>query len=111
MHLLILSGLLNWSEACAPGFKYVAESPNFNIRQCVPCKKSEEARGRGSIWSELYDGYEGLSEDPSPRFGFPVGPAVTTAAPCCVTTAPTTATTPAPTQPPITRLQNATGRY
>jgi len=97
--------LLNWSKACMPGFKYVPESPGVNLRQCVPCKRSGEARARGSIWSELYEGYEGLSEDPSPRFGFPVGPVITTAAPCCEAA---TTTTAAPTQPPITRLQNAT---
>lgn len=88
-----------------PGFKYVPETTNFYNRQCVPCKRSAEATGEGSIWSELYDGYSGLSEDPSPRFGFQVGPVVTTAAPCCEAT---TTTTAAPTQPPITRLQNAT---
>jgi len=108
MVLIFLSSLILLSEGCirVQDFKYVPESPNFYNRQCVPCKKSDEARGRGSIWSEMYNGYEGLSEDPSPRFGFPVGPVITTAAPCCEST---TTTTPAPTEPPITRLQNATG--
>merc|ERR1740124_955175 len=49
----------------------------------------------GSIWKELYNADQGLSEEPSPRFGFQVGPVITT--------------TPGPTQPPISRLQNITG--
>lgn len=91
-------------------FKYHPESPDFsgpNSRQCVPCKRSNEARGQGSIWRELYQDYDGLAEDPSPRFGITIGPIVTPSPPCCPTTTPTSP--PPPTQPPVTRLQNTTG--
>merc|ERR1719431_2554471 len=107
MITLLISSLLTLTSGCnirLQDFKYVPQAADFsqNTRQCVQCKRSEEARGRDSIWSEMYQDYEGLA--PSPRFGFQVGPIVTQAPPCC---APTT--TPAPTQPPVTRLQNATG--
>ena len=102
---IVLSSLIIANEACAPGFTYIPDINHYQ-RQCVPCKRSDDGRGRGSIWNELYNDHQGLSEEPSPRFGFQVGPIITTAAPCCEAT---TTTTPAPTQPPITRLQNITG--
>eukprot|EP00092_Neocalanus_flemingeri_P108431 GFUD01139252.1.p1 GENE.GFUD01139252.1~~GFUD01139252.1.p1 ORF type:complete len:372 (+),score=70.15 GFUD01139252.1:131-1246(+) len=97
--IFILFGSLTiTSEAC---LKYVPYE-----RPCA-CKRSDEGRGRGSIWNELYNDQQGLAEEPSPRFWFQVGPIITTATPCCET--PTAAPAPTPTQPPVTRLQNATG--
>merc|ERR1719250_244939 len=112
--LFILITFITITEGCnirLQDFKYVPEPADFsgpNTRQCVPCKREEDARGGGGIWSELYQDYAGLAEDPSPRFGFDIGPIVTPSPPCC-STGTTTTTTAAPTQPPLTRLQNATG--
>jgi len=113
--LLLIISLIPITEGCnirLQDFKYVPEPADFsgpNTRQCVPCVKSEDGRGQGSIWSDLYGG---LAEDPSPRFGFDIGPIITPSppTPCCPgTTGTTTTTTSAPTQAPVTRLQNATG--
>jgi len=112
--LLILVTYISITEGCnirLQDFKYVPEPADFNgpnTRQCVPCKRSEDGRGQSSIWSELYQDYGGLAEDPSPRFGFDIGPIITPSPPCC-STGTTTTTTSAPTQAPVTRLQNATG--
>jgi len=112
--LFIIITFITITEGCnirLQDFKYVPEPADFsgpNTRQCVPCKREEDARGGGGIWSELYQDYAGLAEDPSPRFGFDIGPIVTPSPPCC-STGTTTTTTAAPTQPPLTRLQNATG--
>ena len=74
--------------------------------QCVPCSRVNEGRSRGSIWNEMYNEvYKGISEEKSPRFGFPIVP---TGTPCCDTSSSTTTTT---TQAPSTRLENATGRF
>ena len=113
--LFLIISYISITEGCnirLQDFKYVPEPADFsgpNTRQCVPCVKSEDGRGQGSIWSDLYGG---LAEDPSPRFGFDIGPIITPSppTPCCPgTTGTTTTTTSAPTQAPVTRLQNATG--
>jgi len=115
MLLLLLVSYIALSECChirLQDLKYVPGTQDFsdtNTRQCVPCKRSNEARGQNS---DLYQDYDGLAEDPSPRFAF--GPVVTSSPPCCSTSstgapATTTTTTSTPTQPPVTRLQNATG--
>ena len=109
---IILSSLIIGSEACAPGFTF-APDVNHSTRQCAPCKRSDD--GPGSIWNKLFDSQQGLSEEPSPRFAFQVGPTTAPSAPCCETATAGTTTPPGPTQPtgstqpPITRLQNITG--
>jgi len=113
--LFIIITFITITEGCnirLQDFKYVPEPADFsgpNTRQCVPCKREEDARGGGGIWSELYQDYAGLAEDPSPRFGFDIGPIVTPSPPCCSTGTTPAPATAAPTQPPLTRLQNATG--
>jgi len=113
--LFIIITFITITEGCnirLQDFKYVPEPADFsgpNTRQCVPCKREEDGRGGGGIWSELYQDYAGLAEDPSPRFGFDIGPIVTPSPPCCSTGTTPAPATAAPTQPPLTRLQNATG--
>merc|ERR1711931_76983 len=81
--LFIIISYISITEGCnirLQDFKYVPEPADFsgpNTRQCVPCKRSEDGRGQGSIWRDLYQDYGGLAEDPSPRFGFDIGPIVT----------------------------------
>jgi len=90
----ILTILYLFAITCEACIRYVPPP----AKQCIPCKRSEEERSRGSIWNQMYrDTFEDMSESKSPRFDLPI------IINCCETT---TTTTSAPAT--ASRLKNAT---
>jgi len=81
--LIFLTATLHLSSACVPGFRYIppidTTAADANTRQCQVCKKGLDEVSN-SVWTS-----RGLSENPSPRFGWPPPATTTTAAPlpCC----------------------------
>jgi len=90
--LIFLTVTLHISSACVPGFRYIPPPssnifPAANDRQCVMCKKGLDEVSDNN-WTS-----RGLSENLSPRFGWPP-PATTEATlPCCEESASASAAT------------------